>query len=212
MTLDQIALKHGTDKASNIHNYTPHYERFFGPYRYDRLTLFECGFGGYHFPDRGGAGARTWRDYFPHAIIVSTDKYPKNVKENFWFEQGDQDDVVFWDTIILKHGNPNIFIDDASHINPLSIATFEIMFPKLKPGGIYCWEDLESSHWQAVATDGTDFKGCQDYNNLEAPTALNFLRRLTIDVNSKHIHQHTAKYPIDSITFCDNIAFIVKKK
>jgi len=40
------------------------------------------------------------------------------------------------------HGPFDIIIDDASHISPLSIRSFEILFKLLKRGGIYVIEDL----------------------------------------------------------------------
>lgn len=214
MSLDQIALRHGADKASNVHNYTSHYEKHFGHLRNDPdVVLFECGYGGYHYPDRGGAGARTWREYFTKATIVSTDIHQKmNVPDGVKFFIGPQADPDFWEYVILRVGAPDLFIDDASHVNDLTIKTFEIMFPLLRPGGCYVVEDLESSHWQEPAADGTDFKGCADPENFSAATALNFLRWLTIDVNSKHIHQHQQKFPVESIHFYDNIAFIYKKR
>jgi 8-demethyl-8-alpha-L-rhamnosyltetracenomycin-C 2'-O-methyltransferase len=210
-TLDQLAILHGTDKSSKHHNYCVIYEKFFEPLRDKDILLFEAGSGGYHYPGRGFEGARTWRQYFSLATIVSTDIHPKtNIPDGVLFEQGSQDDLEFWQRLVDTYGQPNVFIDDASHINPLTIDTFRIMFPMLKSGGTYVVEDLESSFW-GVASDGTDFKGCSDHTNLHTYTTMNFLRRLINDVNAKHIKSLTEKYEINSIHFYENIAFIQKK-
>lgn len=212
LTLDEIALKHGTDKSSAHHNYTPHYEMFFAPYRHTDFTFVECGYGGYAYPDRGGAGAKTWREYFTKATIISTDIYPKtNIPEGVNFYMGSQTEVELWRKIFEKHGRPTIFIDDASHVNHWSVKTFRRIFPHLLPGGLYVWEDLESSWWEAPASDGQKFYGCSDALNFQANTSINFLRRLVNDVNAKHIAEWIKEYDVQSVSFFENIAFIRKK-
>lgn len=213
MTLDEIALKHGTDKASNVHGYTKYYEMFFEPIRMNSLTLFEAGFGSYGYTDQGGHSARTWREYFPNATIVATDIYHKTIIPNgVHFYQGSQDDKEFWKRVINDVGyHPDIFIDDASHRNDLSVKTFEVMFPMLATGGIFVIEDLEPSWWQDIASDGTDFKGCKDPLDFYAPTTINFIRKLINDINAKKIHGYVEQYPIESIHLYHNIAFIIKK-
>lgn len=42
----------------------------------------------------------------------------------------------------------DLVIDDASHLYEQSLATFETLFPKLKPNGLYILEDWGWSHWQ----------------------------------------------------------------
>jgi hypothetical protein len=212
LTLDEIALKHGTDKSSAHHGYTKYYEQFFAPLRDLPITFVECGYGGYQYPDRGGAGARTWREYFTKATIISTDIYPKvNVPEGVHFYEGSQTEGEMWRKIFEVHGRPSIFIDDASHINHLSIKTFRKVFPHLLPGGIYVWEDLESSWWEDPASDGQKFYGRKDPTDFQFHTAINFLRRLINDVNAKHIADWVKEYDVESISFFQNIAFIVKK-
>lgn len=212
LTLDEIALKHGTDKSSAHHGYTKHYDRFFAPYRDQPVTFVECGYGGYQYPDRGGSGAKTWREYFTNATIISTDLYHKiNVPDGVHFYMGSQSSGDLWRKIFEEHGQPSIFIDDASHVNHYSIKTFRKVFPHLLPGGIYVWEDLESSWWEETASDGQKFYGCQDPLNLQANTAINFLRRLINDVNAKHIAGWVKEHDVDSVSFFENIAFIRKK-
>lgn len=47
-------------------------------------------------------------------------------------------------------GQPlNLVIDDASHYYEESRASFEILFPRLRPGGLYIIEDWAWFHWRA---------------------------------------------------------------
>lgn len=147
-TLNEIGLKHKTDKASEGHNYLYFYERFFEPLRHKDILLVEAGIGGYEYPDRGGESLRTWREYFPGATIIGFDKYPKpaiNVHGVHVYTMEQTDELALHRA--FGHTPIDVFIDDASHINPLSIRTFEIMFPLVKPGGLYIWEDIHTSFW-----------------------------------------------------------------
>lgn len=206
MTLDDLAIKHGADKASTTHNYTPVYERFFSPLRDKELTLFEIGFGGYNFPDRGGAGAKMWHDYFLRGKIITLDLHEKNPLnyDRIKFYRGSQEDAPFLRSVVDIEGAPDIIVDDASHISPLTIRTFEILFPLLKSGGWYIIEDLHASYWDVPATDGTDFKG--GINNPKA--VLNFLKSLVDSLN--HVHCPIPSQKIHGIHFFEKIVFIQK--
>lgn len=205
-TLDQLAILHGTDKSSKHHNYCVIYEKYLEHLRHEDILFFECGYGGYHYPDRGGQGARMWRDYFTRGTIVSTDLYHKtNVPDGVFFEQGKQNDGEFWRKVVKEYGYPDVFVDDASHINPLTCDTFACMFPYLKSGGLYIIEDLEASYWEAIASDGTDFKGGLNRHG----TIMWLLKQLTDAVNCKS--NGTADENIKSMHFYENIVFIQKK-
>lgn len=149
MTLDQIAITAKTDKASSGHNYTRVYEKYLEPLRQEPLLIFEVGIGGYQYPERGGESLRMWERYFPNARIVGIDVYPKQIDggDRIFTEQGSQDDEAFMASLVNKYGAPDLIIDDASHVNKLTIRTFEILFPMLKPGGLYFCEDVHTSFW-----------------------------------------------------------------
>jgi hypothetical protein len=66
LTLDELGLKYGTDKASLHHNYLNFYEGFVAPLRDQPLTLLEIGV-------FQGASLRMWREYFPYAKVVGVD-------------------------------------------------------------------------------------------------------------------------------------------
>lgn len=209
MTLDQIAILHGTDKSSRHHGYCEIYEKYFEPLQHNRITLFEIGWGGYHFIDRGGNGARMWRDYFGHAEskIISTDIHLKTLNssdQRIKFYQGSQDDTVAWDNIIQSEGNPDIVVDDGSHHSDLTIRSFQILWSFVKPGGYYVIEDLEASYW-GVASDGQDFKGGRDNPN----SSMNYFLNLCHSLN--HGHSGDPDIMIDFIVFHRKMIVIKKK-
>lgn len=207
LTLDQIAIHHGTDKSTKHHGYTLVYEKFFEKFRDSDILLIECGYGSYHFANQGGHGARTWRDYFKNARIVSTDIYPKtNIPDGVMFYQGSQDDPDFWKLVTTAHGSPEIFIDDASHICSKTVATFKAMFPLMASGGIYVIEDLETNYWRDIASDGQDFEGGLKREG----TMVEFLKSLIDDVNSPYSGVPN-NFEIESLHIYTKIAFIVKK-
>lgn len=150
--LDQIGKKYGTDKSSAHHSYLHVYESYLAPYRDKDISLIECGVGGYEYPDRGGESIRMWHEYFQYGRVIGIDIYPKesimNARTEFW--QGSQTDKHLLQTIIERENEAykRIFIDDASHVNDLTIETFKIVFPLLKSGDIYFVEDCHTSYWR----------------------------------------------------------------
>jgi hypothetical protein len=206
MSLDQLAIRHNTDKSSIHHGYTAVYEKFFEPLRSQQILLLELGTGAYWKKNEGFHGAKTWADYFHHGAIVSIDIYEKDPPQNkqIRFFQGSQEDESFLLPLIGQIGAPDIIIDDASHVNPKTVRSFEILFPLLKPGGIYVVEDTHTSYWAEKASDGQEFFG-----GLDNPKAiLNFLKTLTDSVNHKHCSVPDQK--IKAIHFYEKIVFIEK--
>lgn len=150
--LDQIGKKYGTDKSSEHHNYLHVYESYLSPYKDKNISLIECGVGGYQFADRGGESLRMWHEYFQRGKIIGIDIYPKeniiNCRTQFW--QGSQIDSHLLGAIIKREKDAyiRVFIDDASHVNELTIETFKIVFPLLQSGDIYFVEDCHTSYWK----------------------------------------------------------------
>jgi cephalosporin hydroxylase len=84
-----------------------------------------------------------WQDFFPGATVIGVD----------W------DEAAHWPPgtrrIITRQDDPDLtekvrdhapdgcdlIVDDASHIGSLTLATFSLLWPLVKPGGIYVVED-----------------------------------------------------------------------
>lgn len=202
--LAKLALKYGSDKWGH-HYYCNHYERHLQQFKELPITLVELGVGGYEYPDRGGAGLCMWAEFFTHpaAWIFGIDIHEKKLSlpKRATCIQGSQADPDISERTSIY--NPSVVIDDASHMNALTIAAFKVWFPKLVPGGVYIIEDIESSWWAEAG-----FDGCRDNKNLEAPTTINFCRLLLNEVNKKTTGSNL--YPIASMHFYENVVIIHK--
>jgi demethylmacrocin O-methyltransferase len=206
--LNRLAQIYKSDKFGK-HQYTEHYSTHFRKLKFRRLKLFEIGVGGYHFQSIGGNSLRMWKRYFPFAKIYSLDIYDKSHFEESRIRifKGNQTDPAILDKIIQEIGEPDIIIDDGSHINEHVITTFKFLFPKLKNGGIYVIEDTETSYWP-------DYGGDSVHLNNPA-TIMNFFKGLTDCLNYQEIinrDQDPAYFDkhIISIQFYHNQIFVFK--
>ena len=107
---EEIFSKYDTDKVNGSYEYA--YERCFGKIREDIQLIFEIGV------NRGGS-MRAWKEYFPNAQIVGLE-----INGNCFFEEerihieiGNATNPEFIDTVLHKHGWPDIVIDDGSHMS-----------------------------------------------------------------------------------------------
>ena len=155
LTLDEIGMKYGTDKASAHHNYLNFYESFFAPLRDQPLTLLEIGV-------FQGASLRTWREYFPHARIVGVDiklSCKQFETDRVKIELADQSNLEHMAQLAAKHGPFDIVVEDGSHMWEHQITTLRALFPFVKNGGYYVVEDLQTNYgamraqYQGVATE-----------------------------------------------------------
>lgn len=136
-TLDEIGISTGTDKCSLKHDYLRHYEAAFAPYRGQRINFLEIGI-------LGGSSLRMWEKFFSRARIVGIDINKRCLDyktKRTEVEIGSQADLSFLDEIATKYP-PTIVIDDGSHRADHVRITFEALFPRLLPGGIYAIEDV----------------------------------------------------------------------
>jgi len=176
--LNKLGRIYGTDKIGT-HFYTPHYQTHLRRFKYKRINLLEIGVGGYENPYGGGRSLRMWKKYFPFGKIFSLDIYDKSaLQENrIKIFKGSQVDKNFLDKVIEVTGEIDIIIDDGSHINEHVIETFNLLFPKLKDGGIYVIEDTQTSYWEDFGGDSADL------NNPK--TMMNYFKSLTDALNNQ---------------------------
>lgn len=142
-SLDQIARRHGTDKASEAHGFTAIYERFFGPLREADISLLEIGV-------FDGASLRTWADFFPRAAITGIDVIESarvHESERITIRIGSQADVDFLQSLANEHGPFDVVIDDGSHSPADQWVSITALWPFVKPGGIYAVEDVHTSYF-----------------------------------------------------------------
>lgn len=98
-----------------------------------------------------GGGLRMWRHYLgSQAYVAGLDisplvrayeKNPKYGTPNRIFV-GSQSDPVLWQRIHNTTAAFDVILDDGGHTPDLQIATLELAFKHLSPGGVYIVEDL----------------------------------------------------------------------
>ncbi|MCR9138463.1 MAG: class I SAM-dependent methyltransferase [Alphaproteobacteria bacterium] len=146
MTLHELGQKHETDKWDHSHtfmgeSYLHIYERYLEPLRGMRLNFLELGV-------RNGNSLRMWKEYFPHARIFGVDfnaQCKQHEEDRIEILIASQDDESQLGSLADSAGGFDIILDDASHINHLTHASFQILFPRLKSHGFYIMEDLGMS-------------------------------------------------------------------
>jgi methyltransferase family protein len=202
-----LARHFATDKWGR-HWYARHYQHHFAPRRTDRLTVLEIGVGGYHELDKGGASLRLWKAYFPNARIFGLDLFDKRglEEDRIRIVQGSQDDPSVIESLVAETGPLDIVIDDGSHDNVHVRATFELLFPHLRDGGIYVVEDLQTSYWPK-------FRGSLDPE--ASTTSMAFFKRLADGLN--HAERIEPGYTptfldlnVKSLHFYHNMVFVYR--
>lgn len=76
MKIDELAIKHGTDKSSLDHNYTQFYQKYFDKYISNPKKILELGIYTTTTPpliNTSGASLKTWAEYFPESMIYGLD-------------------------------------------------------------------------------------------------------------------------------------------
>lgn len=185
-TLDQIMSSVRTDKSSKYHNYTPVYEIYFEPLRDKEIVLLELGIGNIESENREGESLKGWIKYFYNGDCYAIDNSETNVNRTRYTYLCDQTDEVRLKEIIFHIGNPDIIIDDASHIQSNTIKSFEILFPLLESGGLYCIEDLQTAYFPSWGGDETVF-------DFSKETVMNYFFKVCHYVNLKR--QETFQVP-----------------
>jgi predicted O-methyltransferase YrrM len=218
-SLDELALKHNTDKSSRHHNYVKVYEKHFAPLRDRALQLLEIGI-------KEGASLRTWAEYFPNARVFGLDLHAECAAEatdRIDVFVGRQQDTEFLGRVCRGMDDRlDIVIDDGSHHNPFTLASFEFLFPRLAPGGIYVIEDLVCSYETSPRFENERSQMTDFFVELINAVDLNGRRDIFVPIKSS---QDFAKIPdaaktkltplerwVESVHFHQSICFIYKRE
>lgn len=146
--LDQLGICAGTDKSRLVHDYLRQYERLFRPFVDSVISVLEIGI-------HNGASLAIWERFFSNATIVGVDIAPSTrrfARGRVYVEIGSQVDPEFLAEIAQRY-KPSIVIDDGSHLAEDQIFSFEQLFPRLQPGGIYVVEDIHGFSEPTLAAD-----------------------------------------------------------
>lgn len=141
LSLDEIGLRTGTDKASVGHGYLDFYERFFEKLRDKPIKILEIGV-------LGGASVKMWAQYFLSGTVVGADIDPTVIRfssDRILIEIIDQSNLQNLVDLGVKHGPFDIIVEDGSHLWEHQITSLRALFPFLKDGGFYIIEDLQTN-------------------------------------------------------------------
>ena len=195
------------NSGNSIHkwlHYFDVYEKHFRKYVNKPILMIEIGI------DQGGS-IGMWKKYFgDQCVIVGIDINPECKKfedspNSIFVEIGDQSDANFLQSVIEKYGNPDVVLDDGSHIMHHLIESFNFLYPLLKQDGTYLAEDLHTSYWPGW---GGGF--------LKSDTFIEFTKSKIDELNAFHsmgtkeITEFTRN--TQSISIYDSIAVFEKRK
>jgi cephalosporin hydroxylase len=134
--LTELANKHGTDRGTTrswAHGYTETYGPMLEHLKDEPVRILEIGI-------KRGYGMMMLRDYFTEAEIIGIDiaREPRlPVMKGVTALSMDATDKEAVATLPPF----DIVFDDASHMLEDQIATFEVLFPRMREGGYYFIED-----------------------------------------------------------------------
>lgn len=149
-SLKQICIKYGADKGHHTINskgetYADIYDKYFRDIRYATINVLELGV-------KTGSSINALREYFPNATIYGVDidpsckRYEDPSRKVFIgiMSQTDESNL----NTFLKDVQFDIIIDDASHVNTLTVKSYEILHTRVKHGGLYIIEDLGCAYFK----------------------------------------------------------------
>lgn len=148
MTIQKLCVHYGTDKTPEIgHSYAPIYDKLLGGLKPKNILEIGIGYKGlmerYVDQYQAGASLRVWRDYFKQAEVYGIDNHVDALLENeprITTLIGDSTDAEWVSSLDLPLFD--IIIDDGSHEHRDQLATWDIFFNLVKPGGYYFIEDV----------------------------------------------------------------------
>ncbi|SFL48484.1 class I SAM-dependent methyltransferase [Methylorubrum salsuginis] len=132
--------------ATKWHHYLEIYDRHLSRYRGKPVRVLELGV-------YQGGSLQMWRRYFgPEAVIHGLDinggcRQIEDEQPDLRLHLGSQADQALLKRIVEEMGGIDVVIDDAGHVSPEQILSFETLYPLMAPDGVYIVEDLHASYW-----------------------------------------------------------------
>jgi Methyltransferase domain len=134
---------HGDKSLMKQDSYPDAYHRHFSRFQGSPVTMVEIGV-------LGGGSLQMWRTYFgPQSRIIGLDIDPKcreHAGDGIEIFIGDQADRAFLGSLADEVGPIDLVVDDGGHEKEQQITSFEVLFPRLSPRGVYACEDVHSSY------------------------------------------------------------------
>jgi hypothetical protein len=203
-------LAHRGRQADKWTHYFPIYEKHFERFRNQSATIIEIG-------AAGGGSLQLWKSYLgPFAQIVGLDIHPgckKSEEAQIAVRIGDQSDMAFLKSVVEEFGQPDIVIDDGSHVMEHINASFDFLYPRVSKNGVYLVEDLHTAyskdHNGGQGRSGTFIERCKvmidelhaEYwtgksTEFSASTrSMHFYDSVVVFERGQHVKKHAVKCP-----------------
>ncbi len=121
------------------------YERHLERFRNRSPVMIEIGV-------MGGGSLAMWKEYFgPGSRIVGIDvdsACKAHEGDGIEVVVGSQDDPAVIESIFARHPRVDIVLDDGSHRMNHMIASFNLMYERVHPDGVYLVEDTHTCYWK----------------------------------------------------------------
>ena len=142
--LHKYFLSNSVKRLHKWLHYFDIYERHFSRFRGKGPVMIEIGV-------FGGGSLAMWREFFgKDSKIIGIDINPEcKAHESDGVEVfiGSQDDPALIEQIFKKYPWVDIVLDDGSHMMQHMVSSFELMYERIQPNGIYMVEDMHTCYW-----------------------------------------------------------------
>ena len=201
--LHRYFLNNGYKRVHKWLHYFDIYERHFERFRGKQPVMLEIGVA-------GGGSLTMWKEYFgKDCKVIGIDIDPsckQHETEDIEVFIGDQKDSSLIASVVAKYPTIDIVLDDGSHVSPDMIETFNLLYRRVSPNGVYLVEDTHTNYWKEWKWSG----GLQ-----KSDTFMEFSKNKIDEINAVHTKgalQATEFTAItDSITFYDSIVVFEKR-
>lgn len=183
-------------------HYFEAYDRHFSRFRGQDVVMLEIGV------SQGGS-IQMWRDYFgPKLQLFAIDIDPRCqmfAEPGVEIFTGSQSDPDFLREVAAQIPDLDILLDDGGHTMRQQHVTMDVLYDKVKDGGVFACEDLVTSYW-------VDFGG----GYRRRGTFIERAKGLVDSLNAFHSEQRTFQpdkytHSMGSLHFYDSLVFIEKQ-
>lgn len=144
--LNDYFLSNGHKRLHKWLHYFDIYEKHFERFRGKQPTILEIGI-------FGGGSLAMWKEYFGEGCRIAGLDINEECKQHeapgIEIFIGSQDDEKILSQIVDKYGAFDVIIDDGSHVMSHMRKTFEFLYPRMSPTGVYLVEDTHTCYWPA---------------------------------------------------------------
>lgn len=195
-SLDELAQKHSTDKASGKHDFARIYESFLAPIRHAPVVMLELGV-------KHGASVRMWEEYFTSGRIYGVDinnGASRHSSDRIKVFEGGQADPATLQAVLSEAPRLNVVVDDGSHRYRDQYESLTQLWPHVVPGGVYIVEDTHTSY---LAQYGMGFR--------QRPSTIELCKDLVDDIY-QGLHKQTRTLPgVAAVHFFRDTVVIEKR-